>query len=172
MNELMNCASTAITDAVFDTAIASYSNATSGICHLNYIIAAEQSEIYERYEATLSTLQQQQQEAFEQIKTYCLQRKQTLFGKRRSMHTAAGTLGFRLGTPKLKPMDGTTWNDILPLLKERLPDYVRTTEEPAKDALLQQRHQYEVASQLQPIGLQVVQDEVFYIEPLKSKSTT
>ena len=121
MNESMNCAPVAITDAVFDTAITSYSNASSGIFHLNQIIAAEHSEIYERYEATLAALQQQQLEAFEQIKTYCLQRKKTLFGKRRSMHTTAGTLGFRLGTPKLKPIDGSTWTDILPLLKERLP---------------------------------------------------
>jgi phage host-nuclease inhibitor protein Gam len=165
MNELTTHAPMVHADAVFDTAITSYTNATSGLCNLNNIIASEQSEIYERYADNLAALQQQQQEAFEQIKTYCLQHKETLFAKRRSMHTAAGTLGFRLGTPKLKPIDNTTWTEILPLLKVHLPGYVRTIEEPAKDLLLQHRHTFAVASQLLSLGLQVVQDEVFYIEP-------
>ena len=50
-------------------------------------------------------------------------------------------------------------------LREKLPAYVRITEEPAKDLLLADRHKDSVAPMLLEIGVQVVQDELFYIEP-------
>ena len=49
-------------------------------------------------------------------------------------------------------------------LKEKLPGYVRSVDEPAKDLLLADRNKENVAPLLMELGIQVVQDELFYIE--------
>ena len=53
------------------------------------------------------------------------------------------------------------------LCKELLPAYIRTSEELAKDKLLADRELPEVAEYFPKIGVQVVQDETFYVEPKK-----
>jgi hypothetical protein len=53
-------------------------------------------------------------------------------------------------------------------LKEKLPAYIRTVEEPAKDLLLADRLKENVAPILVEIGVQAVQDELFYIETKKA----
>ena len=90
--------------------------------------------------------------------------------------------GFRTGTPKLKTLKGFTWASALELVKEFLPDYVRQTWDIAKDKLLADREgtvqepgnplgpgksMYE---QMAKCGMQVVQDEAFYVEPKKEDS--
>ncbi len=68
---------------------------------------------------------------------------------------------------KLKNLKGFTWASVTNLVKEFLPDYIRTTEELAKDKLLADREVPEVAKLFPKIGIQVVQDESFYVEPKK-----
>jgi hypothetical protein len=46
---------------------------------------------------------------------------------------------------------------------------VRTVEEPAKDKLLANREDEEVAAMLPKVGVAVVQDETFYVEPKKEE---
>ena len=83
------------------------------------------------------------------------------------MESAHGVFGFRTGTPKLKNLKGFTWAAVTNLCKELLPAYIRTTEELAKDKLLADRDVQEVAEFFPKIGVQVVQDETFYLEPKK-----
>ena len=100
---------------------------------------------------------------------YCLEHKQKLFNNRRSIGTLQGIAGFRLGTPRLKTEKvNANWEGILAQLKQILPAYVRTIHEPAKDLLLADRHKEHVAPVLVKLGLQVVQDELFYIETKKA----
>jgi hypothetical protein len=73
-----------------------------------------------------------------------------------------------LGTPRLKTLKGEKWDKVLQKLQEKLPAYVRTVQEPAKDLLIADRHKESVAPLLIQIGLQVVQDELFYIETKKA----
>ena len=94
--------------------------------------------------------------------------KKILFGKRRSIGTPHGIAGYRLGTPRLKIIKGTTWGMIIDMLKQKLPGYIRTVEEPAKDLLLADRNKENVAPVLMELGVQVVQDELFYIETKKA----
>jgi phage host-nuclease inhibitor protein Gam len=100
---------------------------------------------------------------------------------------AHGTIGFRTGTPKLKTLKGFTWASALELAKRFLPmTYIRQTEEIAKDRLLADRDLKEVAVYDTPTGdlrtatmieamavcgIQVVQDEAFYVEPKKEETT-
>lgn len=78
---------------------------------------------------------------------------------------AHGVIGFRTGTPKLKTLKGFTWASALQLVKEFLPGYIRQTEEIAKDKLLADRDTEEMAPQMAKCGIQVSQDETFYVEP-------
>jgi phage host-nuclease inhibitor protein Gam len=85
------------------------------------------------------------------------------------MEMVHGTLGFRIGTPKLKTLKGFTWGAVTNLLKEFLPDYLRTSEEPAKDKLLADRDVEDVVLLLPKVGVFVDQDESFYVEPKKEE---
>ena len=75
-----------------------------------------------------------------------------------------GTIWFRTGTPKLKTLKGFTWNTVTNLLKEFLPAYVRIAEEPAKDKLLAERNNEQIADFFPKIGVVVTQDETFFVE--------
>jgi phage host-nuclease inhibitor protein Gam len=67
----------------------------------------------------------------------------------------------------LKTLKGFTWASVTNLLREFLPDYIRKTEEAAKDKILADRDCENVKENLSKVGLSVVQDETFYVEPKK-----
>ena len=148
----------------FETAMAKYVAAEQREFHIKQEIETEINELIGRYSEELDNLAKFRQQSFEIAHTYCLKNKEALFARRRSVATPQGIAGFRLGTPRLKVLNGGSWDRILELLKDKLPAYIRTIEEPAKDMLLSDRNKVEVAPLLRDIGIQVVQDELFYIE--------
>lgn len=83
------------------------------------------------------------------------------------MESAHGVFGFRIGTPKLKNLKGFTWAAVTNLCKEYLPSYIRTSEELDKQGLLADRDNEDVAGMFPKIGVQVVQEESFFVEPKK-----
>ena len=96
-----------------------------------------------------------------------MENKDALFSKKKSLESAHGVIGFRTGNPKLKNLKGYTWASVTNLAKEFLPEYIRITEELAKDKLLADREVPEVAELFPKIGVTVVQEESFYVEPKK-----
>ena len=157
-----------ITPAQFEEAMARYYAAGLRGLEINKAIETEINEVLEKYEAELQRTSENKTTAFESVQQYCTVNKNSLFAKRRSIGTQWGIAGFRLGTPRLKTAKGNDWSSILAQLKIRLPGYVRTNEEPAKDLLLADRNKEEVAPVLMEIGIRVVQDELFYIETKKA----
>ena len=92
------------------------------------------------------------------------------FGKKKSIEFLAGTLGFRTGTPKLKLLARWTWDKVLEAIEARAFNFIRTTPEVDKEAIITffntSTDKAEVeAKVLAPIGVKVVQDESFYVEP-------
>lgn len=159
---------TEVTVAQFEEAMEKYAEAEHREAEINRNIEGEVNELLVKYEDELTVLAQGKNMAFEIVQSYCLNNKETLFKQRRSIGTLHGIAGFRLGTPRLKTKKGSNWNKALKQLKEKLPAYVRTNEEPAKDLLLADRHKENVAPLLMDIGIEVVQDELFYIEAAKA----
>ena len=157
-----------ITAARFEEAMARYAGAEHREAEINKNMEEEVNDLLEKYNDELLCLSQTKVTAFEIVQSYCLEHKETLFDKRRSIGTPHGIVGFRLGTPRLKTARGSDWKKVLEALKEQLPGYVRVTEEPAKDLLLADRYKESVAPLLMQIGVQVVQDELFYIESKKA----
>lgn len=134
---------------------------------INATMDVEFTRIREKYADQITALSERKDKAFDVIQAFALANKEDLFTKKKSMDTVHGTFGFRTGTPKLKLLRGFTWGAVTNLLKEFMPQYIRTSEEPAKDKLLADRELKDVAQYLPKVGISVVQEETFFVEPKK-----
>lgn len=148
-----------------EDAFGRYASAAAEINQINADMDARFVEIRESNADRIAELEQEKQEAFEEIQSYAMENRETLFGKRKSIETVHGNIGFRIGMPKLKTKKGFTWAAILELLKVKGKDYVRQTEEVAKDKLLAERCEEETRTIMESCGIMVVQDETFFVEP-------
>lgn len=150
-----------------DQAFADFAAADARCQNLTSKMDIEITRIREKYADRLAELDARKSEAFDLMQAYALENKDELFSKKKSVESAHGVFGFRTGTPKLKNLKGFTWAAVTNLVKELLPSYIRTSEELAKDKLLADRDVPEVAEYFPKIGVQVVQEETFYVEPKK-----
>ena len=124
------------------------------------------TKIREGYQSRLADLAKIKEETFEILQHFATTNPD-LFAKKKSLDMTHGILGFRTGTPKLKLLKGYTWGAVLQLVKEFLPGYLRVAEDVAKDRLLSDRDEETVSANMKKIGITVVQDETFYLEPKK-----
>lgn len=150
-----------------EQAFADYAGADAKVQHLTSKMDLEMTRIREKYAEQLAELNETKEKNFDILQSYAMENKDELFAKRKSLESAHGTFGFRTGTPKLKNLRGFTWAAVTNLVKELLPGYIRTSEELAKDRLLADRALPEVAEMFPKIGVQVVQEETFFVEPKK-----
>jgi phage host-nuclease inhibitor protein Gam len=87
------------------------------------------------------------------------------FGAARSIETVHGAVGWRTGQPSLKTLPGWTFDRVLQTLKAvGAPGYIRVKEEVHKQNLLSDRDALG-AEKLRELGLRIVQEETFYVEP-------
>lgn len=163
-----------------DEAFASYAKSDAQIQKINADIELQCAKIREKYQDRIAVLTDERDKAFDILQAFATENQAELFSKKKSLEMAHGTIGFRTGTPKLKTLKGFTWASALNLVKTFLPSYIRQTEEIAKDKLLADRDvEVMVAGdpnnrgfqplrvQLADVGIQVVQEEAFYVEPKK-----
>lgn len=150
-----------------EQAFADFAAADAKCQNLTSKMDIEITRIREKYADRLAELDAKKSEAFDLMQAYALENKDELFSRKKSVESVHGVFGFRTGTPKLKNLKGFTWAAVTNLVKELLPSYIRTSEELAKDKLLADRDVPEVAGYFPKIGVQVVQEETFYVEPKK-----
>jgi len=160
---------TGVTRDEFENAFAAFAAADAKVQHITARMDVDITRIREKYQDPLNALNEEKDKAFEIMGIYAQENKEELFSKKKSLETIHGIAGFRIGTPKLKTLRGFTWGAVTNLLKEFLPAYVRTSEEPAKDRLLADRDDPDVAEQFSRVGIAVVQEETFFVEPKKEK---
>ncbi len=156
-----------ITSEQMEQAFADYAKADARQQKITAEMDIQMAKIREKWQDELTKLAETKDNAFDILQAYALENRDELFSKRKSLETTHGTLGFRTGTPTLETRKGFTWASVLEMLKEFLPNYVRTKEEPAKDKLLADREDEEVAALFPKMGVVVVQDETFFVEPKK-----
>ena len=130
---------------------------------------AEKLAVEEKYAANLAACEADIKAKSEILRAWA-EANPEAFGKKKSIDFAAGTLGFRTGTPKLKLLARWTWDKVLAAIEARAFNFVRTTPEVDKEAIItfyaSATDKPEVeAKVLAPIGVKVVQDESFYVEP-------
>ena len=156
-----------ITREQAEQAFADFAAADAKVQNLTSKMDIEMTRIREKYADQLAELSATKEKNFDIMQAYAIENKEELFSKRKSLESAHGVFGFRTGTPKLKNLKGFTWAAVTNICKELLPQYIRTTDELAKDKLLADRDNPEVAEFFPKIGVQVVQEETFYVEPKK-----
>lgn len=161
---------TGVSREAADEAFATYAKSDAQVQKINADIELQCAKIREKYADKLATLTAEKEQAFDTLQAFATENQEDLFAKKKSLDMAHGTIGFRTGTPKLKTLKGFTWASALELVKEFLPDYVRQTWDIAKDKLLADRDVEEMLPRMAKCGMQVVQDEAFYVEPKKEDS--
>lgn len=155
---------TGVTSEQSEQAFASYATADARIVKINADMDVQFTKIRERYADELGQLEEEKKGAFEIVQVYATENKDVLFKKKKSVESVHGIYGFRTGTPKVEKLKGFTWDAVAKLAKAFLPNYIRTSEELAKDKLLIDCKEPEVATKLADIGVKITQDEAFYIE--------
>ena len=177
---------TGVSRETADEAFATYAKNDAQIQKINAEIELQCAKVREKYADRLAVLTTEKEAAFDTLQSFATENQAELFTKKKSLDMAHGTIGFRTGTPKLKTLKGFTWASALQLAKKFLPStYIRQTEEIAKDKLLADRDLDEVAIYDTPTGddrtgtmreamavcgIQVAQDETFYVEPKKEEA--
>ena len=95
------------------------------------------------------------------------------FAGKKSIDMLHGTFGYRTGNKQLKPVMRKTWAKILETIKTLgFGGYIRNKEEVNKEAILSDAAQDLLTPDaLKAIGVAVVQDEAFFVEPNLSALT-
>jgi len=172
---------TGVSREAADEAFATYAKSDAQIQKINADIELQCAKIREKHADKLATLIEEKDKAFDTLQAFATENQAELFAKKKSLEMAHGVIGFRTGTPKLKTLKGFTWASALQLVKRFLPDYIRQTEEIAKDKLLTDRDgnvsmevsdspslvEVPIRQAMTECGIQVTQDETFYVEPKK-----
>ena len=175
---------TGVSREAADEAFATYAKSDAQLQKINADIELQCAKYREKYADRIATLSDEREQAFETLQAFATENQAELFAKKKSLEMAHGVIGFRTGTPKLKTLKGFTWASALQLVKRFLPDYIRQTEEIAKDKLLADRDgnvamevsdspslgEVPISKAMTECGIQVVQDEAFYVEPKKEET--
>lgn len=156
-----------VSEADYKEKLAIYAKAEAELRKVNAEIDIQTQKIREKYQSKSDELLKLKEESFEVVMKYAEENPQ-FFEKKRSMETPFGTIGFRLGTPKLKNIKGFTWASVLTLCEKVMPKFVRTKNELNKEAILADKELSE--KDLKGIGVEIVQDDTFFID-LKSEET-
>lgn len=160
---------TGISSEQMEQAFADYAKADARQQKITAEMDVAMTKIREKWQDELAKLAETKDNAFDVMQAYAMENRDELFSKRKSLETTHGTIGFRTGTPKLKTLKGFTWASVVNMLKEFLPGYVRTSEEANKEKLLADRESEEVVALFPKVGITVVQDETFFVEPKKEE---
>lgn len=158
---------TGVTREQMEEAFGQYALADAEVQSITASMDQQFVALREQHADRLAELEEQKSKALEVMQIFATENREELFSKRKSMETAHGVIGFRTGTPKLKTKKGFTWAAVLELLRKFGRDYIRATEEIAKDKLLADRDSDECQQLMEDCGIMVAQDETFYVEPKK-----
>ena len=151
-----------VTREAADVAFATFAKADASINKINADIELQCAKIREKRQAELTALTAERDHAFDTLQAFATENQAELFSKKKSLDMAHGTIGFRTGTPKLKTLKGEIAKDKL--LADRDLEDVKITE----SGLMEQEVTMKVA--MAKCGIQVVQDETFYVEPKKEEA--
>lgn len=171
------------TQEELDTILSEYATSSAKLNVKNSNMELELTNIRKKYTTELAELIEKNTEAYQKLQAYYEGKKEELFPRKKSIDTIHGKIGFQMGQPSVKPISKSyTWESIKTLVKEFLPEYLRTVEEVNKEALLADRDNTisvemnpeleHVEEELRPkvstlyakCGIKIHQEERFFIE--------
>ena len=149
----------------FEQSMAEYAAAESREQSIKAKMEAELTKVRAKYAEQLEDLEAVKEVHFNVVEQYAVEHRSELFADKKKVEGVHGTIGFRTGSPKLALISGVTWPMVTERCREFLPDYIKTSYDLAKSKLLADRGKEEVYSQFEKLGVKVVQEESFYLDP-------
>lgn len=143
-----------------EESFAGYNKCVSELQVIEGKMNAEITAIKEKYEPKINKYQEEKDGHFEMLQAYA-ENNPDKFEVKKSMEFTHGVIGFRTGMPKLAPRKGYNWTSVLDLVKDKMRTFVRTKEEVDKESLLANRESIDLSK----VGLEVKQDETFFVQP-------
>ena len=156
-------AKTAKTREEIEGVMSDYATAESKYQKLTASMELAITAIRDKNEAELTELKSMINEKVDDLQLFA-ETNPDLFEKVKSLDMVHGSIGFRTGTPKLKLLRKLTLKDVLILIKKKLPNYIRVKVELSKDKLISDREKKEVNKHFDYCGIEVVQEETFFVE--------
>ena len=154
---------TNVTRQQAEDAMTSYADSQAAISRITAEVELECIRIRDARADEISGLQLQATQAQTVLEAYARENRDTIFQRRRSLDLPNGTIGFRTATPRVKAVKGYTLAAALELMQSFYPEYTRTTTELDRQRLILNRDTPEAQAAMQKCGLQVCQDETFFI---------
>lgn len=160
-----------ITDAKqLEDVLMEYASADARMEEINAKIEQDIIKAREKFADELQELNTKHQDCFDQIKGFAEENADKFTGKR-SMTLTHGTIGFHTGMPQVKALTRAfKAENILALAIRLMPGYVRVKREIDKAKIIADREKIDV-KKLSKCGMQIMQEETFFIEPKKEKVT-
>ena len=149
----------------YERSMAEYAAAERREQSIKAKMEAEFNKVRAKYAEQLEDLTAAKEVHFQVVEQYAVEHRNDLFQDKKKVEGMYGTIGFRTGSPKLALMGGFTWPMVTERCREFLPDYIKTSYDLAKSKLLADRGKEEVSSQFEKLGVKVVQEETFYLDP-------
>lgn len=127
------------------------------------------ARIRKSYEARFCKADEEIKTMSASVKTWCDSHPEE-FQKKKTIEMLHAVIGYRTCPPKLKTLAKWTWEKVKEALIERDMGFIRTKTEVDKEGLLAKSDA--LGAELSNIGLKLVQDEMFFIEPKREGPTT
>ena len=125
------------------------------------------TQIREMYETGFDAVDKEIQDKTALLETWAAANPDEFPKNRKSIDMVHAVIGYRTGMPKLKTLIKWTWAKVLDaILAEKLDKYTTVKIAVDKDAIISEHNQLLITNAtLKPLGLEVVQDETFFVEP-------
>lgn len=154
--------------AAMESCVADYVRATIERTQLQTALDAEIAEVTKRHQAAILAQDAAIARLEQSVYIYCAQNRAGLFPDKKSIETPLAVVGFRKGNPSVDRVSSKlTWKEIVQRLLGLAwgADYVRDGDpELDKERLLADAPKLQ-PEQLAVVGIKIVQEERFYIEP-------
>ena len=162
---------TDVTRQQAEDAMTAYADAQAAVSRITAEVELECIRIRDSRAKEISDLQLRATESQAILEAYARENRDTIFQRRRSLDLPNGTIGFRTATPRVRAVKGYTLAAALELMQSFHPEYTRTTTELDRQRLILERDSPEAQAAMRKCGLQVTQDETFFITVPEEKLT-
>lgn len=156
-----------ITHEEMEQAFSDYAFADARIEKITARMDEEMTKIRDKYAPDLKENTEKRTASFEKLQTYAVEKRDELFSRKKSMETAYGTFGFRMGTTSVKQMHGFTTAASLNLALTLAPDFVRTKQELDKKMLIAREEDQKIRELMPKLGVFFDKAETFFVAPKK-----
>jgi phage host-nuclease inhibitor protein Gam len=135
---------------------------TASLNALKAALDSEVTAVRQKFEGQIDSAAKQLEQKSGLLQQWAESAPEEFDGKK-SIDFLHGRIGFRTGNPALKTLSGWTFKRVLEVIERT---FVRTKEELDKEAILSAHARAELDDKsLRAVGLRVVQEEAFFVEP-------